>query len=195
MTEINQEAGLLRRASEGLRRHVVDSASIMSESNPIYAMAEVGLSGLPYEASLNSRIICTAMTFAGVGWAYGKGRDLWRKRFQITDRTRELVQTLHDGLYASAINIGLMPAIYLASGVTDPLEIATGTTWAAGIGLLNGVPLGYAVDLGRDLTGVEESARIPRFIRERSPTVKKTLAAILAAGSVGLTSLVYKNFV
>jgi hypothetical protein len=134
------------------------------------------------------------LVFGGLGLVYGKGRDLWRRVRNITDKSSEKVQQINDAVYTGLFNLVCIPGVYIASGATDPKEIAVGTATAAVIGGLNGMPLGYTVDLFRDLTGFRKSERVPKFISERSPATKKGLAALLLGASAGLTSLVYNTF-
>ena len=193
-TQPEQKMGLLHKIKEGFTHHVLDSTAIMTESNPIFAASEVVVSGMSYDASLNARLFVTAGTFAGAGWLYGKGRDVWRKTFQVTDQTKERIQQIHDGVYAATFSTLTMPFVYLLSGAKDLKEIAIGTASAVAIGAVNGIPLGYSIDLFRDLTGLQSSARVPKLIQERSLVTKKSLAALLVGTSLGLTATVYKTF-
>lgn len=185
-----QDRGIVR----GLVGHIIDSTAILAEATPIYAASETIVSGMSYDNSLNSRILSAYLTVGGLGLLYGKGRDLWRRVRKITDKSTEKVQQVNDIIYTGIFNLLCMPGIYLASGVTDPKEVAIGTATAVAVGGLNGMPLGYAVDAFRDLTGFQKSERVPAVIRDMNPTAKKGLAALLVAGSLGLTSAIYKTF-
>lgn len=100
---------------------------------------------------------------------------------------------MHDSLYMCAFNIVLAPPIYLVSGAREAREIIIGTAIAAGLGLVQGPWLGYAVDVGRDLTGLGRCERrtYPDLIRRRNPKIKKGLAATLVAASIGLMGGIY----
>lgn len=56
-----------------------------------------------------------------------------------------------------------------------------------------GAPIGYAIDVFKDLTGLEECNRkiYPNFIKNQKPLIKKSLAGLVTAGAVGLTAGVY----
>ena len=179
---------------ENLEYHLVDSTALLAESTPVFAAFETGLAGMSDEVSMNARIIAAGFTyFGGMGYLYSKGRDLSRKLFNITGKTKEKIQSLHDSAYLGVLNIGIAPLLYLASGSRDTKEIAIGTATAVAFGLTNGAPIGYAVDLFRDLTGLNDCERhsYPEFLKRQNPQTKKGLAALLTAGSVALTAGIY----
>lgn len=179
---------------DNLKYHVVDSTALLAESTPIFAAFETGLAGMSDDISMNARLFATGLTYlGGMGYAYAKGRDLSRKLFKIKDTTKEKIQGFHDSVYLGAFNLAVAPAIYLASGARDPKEIAIGTASAIALGLVNGAPMGYAVDLFRDLTGLKECERpsYPRLLKRQNSKTKKGLAALLTAGAIALTAGVY----
>lgn len=194
MEQTIERKSLARKVRDGLVGHIIDSAAILAEATPIFAASETMVSGMSYDNSLNSRVLSAYLTIGGMGFLYGKGRDLWRKMRDITDKSSEKVQQINDAAYAGTFNLFFMPGVYLASGVTEPKEIAIATASSVVVGVLNGTPLGYAMDAFRDLTGFKKSERVPTAIREMNPTAKKGLAALLVAGSLGLTSAIYKTF-
>jgi hypothetical protein len=177
-----------------LKYHVADSISLLTVTNPIYSAFEVGVAGMSDEVSIKARTAATVLSlFFGMGWAFGKGRNIWRKGFNITDRTKERVQMKHDILYSGAFNFVVAPIIYLASGVNDVKQLAIGTGTSVAFGMFQGPLMGYAVGVGRDLAGLEPCERktYPDLIRRQNPKVKKGIAAGLAAASIGLMSLIY----
>lgn len=178
---------------EKLKYHLSDSTAMIAEATPVFAAFETGIAGMSDGASLNARIIGTLFFYGGMGLAYGKGRDAWRKLFKITDKTKEKVQYAHDIAYTSAFNIAVGPVIYLISGVRNIEEIVIGTACAAVFGAINGGPLGYAVDAFRDLSGVKpcERTSYPDMIRKQSSKVKKGIIAGAVATMIGLTAMVY----
>lgn len=68
-----------------------------------------------------------------------------------------------------------------------------GTGLSILIGGLNGPAIGYAIDAGRDLAGLEENKRMsyPKFIKRQNNLVKKSIATLAIAGSLGLTAGLY----
>jgi hypothetical protein len=172
------------------KQHLVDSTAINIELTPLYAAFETGI-GMSHEESRNARLLGAGIAYAGMGFLYGKGRNLWRKTFGITDKTSERTQAKHDAMYTGTFSLFIAPAIYVLSGGTDAKEIVLGGFCAAGVGLVNGIPLGYTTDLFRDLTGLRNSERVPELVRKQNSKVKKGLASLLVGASIGLTSAIY----
>ncbi len=184
----------LRKLKDNLVLHAIDSTALLAESTPIFAVFETGLAGMSDDLSVNARFLAAGLTyFGGLGIAYSKGRDVYRKVLGITDKTGERIQSFNDAAYNGLFNLLVAPAMYYASGVREPKEIALGTASAIAVGLVNGAPMGYAVDLFRDLTGLKKCERpsYPGLLSEQNSKTKKTLAALITAGSVALTAGIY----
>lgn len=192
MTIKEKVVGLAKKAKTVLTYHFIDSTAMLAETTPAFAAYEVFGAGMSREVSMNTRLIIAGLTLGGLGGLYGKGRDISRRVFHIDKETRESVQHLHDALYTSVFNVVISPPLYLAAGERDIKKIAIGTIGSIVLGLANGGPLGYTIDAFRDLTGLESSKRLPKLISEQSPTIKKSLAAILVAASLATTGLIYK---
>src|SRR3989338_3451481 len=189
--ESTRDSSFAEKLKEAIKYHFVDSTSTLAESTPVFAAFETFVAGMSNEVSLNARFLSTGLAYSGIGYLYGKGRDLWRKTFRITDKTLERMQTLNDVAYTAVFNLAISPLIYFISGARDLKEIVVGTLCASFFGALNGVPMGYSVDLFRDLTGLKKSERIPRFVRKTNSKIKKGLCGLLVAASIGLTASVY----
>src|SRR3989344_3576605 len=186
--------GKLNKIAKNVGYHLADSTAIIAESTPIFAGFEVGIAGMPKEASENARMFAAKLAFCGAGWVYGKGRNLGRKLFHITDYSSEKAQAVYDMAYAAAFNLALSIPVYrFICDVKDWKQIAIGTGCAATFGAVNGGPLGYAIGAFRDMVGLEECNRksYPDLIKQRSPLVKKGIAAGLVAALLGLTGLIY----
>ena len=184
---------LVKRVKDNLVYHVVDSTAIWAETTPLYAAFEIWVAGLPEDVSQNARIISVGVMYCGLGFMYGKGRDIWRRVFRINQKTKERTQQLHDLAYTGVYSLILSPPIYLASGANSLKEIVAGTALAVVLGAANGPILGYAVDLLRDLTGLRECRRpsYPNTLKNHGKGIKKGIASLLVAGTIGLTALVY----
>jgi hypothetical protein len=183
---------------DAVKYNVVDSTGMMIESNPLFSAVEVGLVHYTDMASINARIFFTASAYLGVGFLYGKGRDVSRKIFKVTDQTKEWKQHTHDILYTAAFNLVVAVPIYAASQAVageeiDMTKVFVGSGLSTVIGALNGSPMGYFVDVVRDLTGMRECKRksYPVFLKEQTPPVKKLILGGLAAASIGLMTAVY----
>ncbi|MBI2452449.1 hypothetical protein HYV50_05245 [Candidatus Pacearchaeota archaeon] len=185
--------GAIDKIKKVLKYHFVDSTAALALSTPLFAAVETNplLAEMPDENSINARLLAAGFVYSGLGYFYGKGRDLWRKKFGITDETRESKQKLHDFIYSAIFTFIVTPPIYFFSG-TEQKEILSDNFWAAGVGGVSGIFAGYAIDLFRELVGLEESKRIPELIRKQDSRVKKGLAALLTAGSVCATAGIYQ---
>ncbi len=187
------ERSIMQKARDIATYHIVDSTAILAESTPVFAAFETGIAGMSDEVSMNARMFAAGLVYLGMGSAFAKGRDLSRKLFKITDKTKERIQSVHDAAYSGAFTLAISPLLYAASGARDPKEIAIGTAVAVGFGLVNGSPVGYAVDLFRDLTGLKDCERpsYPYLLKRQNSKTKRGLAALLTAGTIALTAGIY----
>lgn len=177
---------------EGMKNHLVDTTAILVQSTPVYGLVET-LTGMPNDISLNSRLVAAGTFYAGMGKIWTAGRELSAKLFKVGKKSSERAIALHDAAYSLAYNSAFCPAMYLIAGSRDCKEIVFATVASGLMGLVNGAPQGYAVDVTRDLTGLERCDRTtyPDFIRKKSSTVKKGIFAVAAAASIGLMGLIY----
>ncbi|MDP2908271.1 MAG: hypothetical protein Q8N77_00520 [Nanoarchaeota archaeon] len=188
----------IKRAAEKLKYHIIDSTACLAEASPVFSAFEVGVAGLSDATSINARLLAAGMFYAGFGYLFTKGRDLSRKIFGITDKTKEKIQHAHDAAYAGILTLVTSPPIYAVSQAIagediDLTKIAIGTATATLLGAANGGPVGYAVDVFRDLSGIKECNRTsyPSFLKKQSSKVKKGILAGMIAASIGLMGLVY----
>jgi hypothetical protein len=195
------------KIKKGLLRHLVDSTALCVAGNPIWGALEVTLFGTPDDVSLNTgmsddlslhaRYVATGLTYAGLGSIISGGRKISRKLFKITDESKERVQQFHDAAYLAAYAAVYCPILYTASAYAaseepDINEIAIGTGITMAVSFFPiGPIMGYAIDAFEDLTGIEDSERVPEFIRRQNPIAKKGLAALLTAASIGITAGIY----
>ncbi|MFH0870346.1 MAG: hypothetical protein V1866_04800 [archaeon] len=204
-------ADVVKKATIFLKYNAVDTTSSSIAIVPVYGLIESVVIGMSVPRSRNSRLLAVGLGYAGFGYVFGKGRDLWRKHFSITDLTEEKKQKRYDRLYCSAYNAAISPFIYSISyfilphiikGLKEPkdlaqavVEIAAGTAMAAVVGYGYGGPIGYAMDSYRDLTGIEKCERksYPQWARRQIPLVKKAMAAGLMLASIGLNEFIYSK--
>ena len=163
-------------------------------STPIFTALEILIARLPNELSQKGRCLGIGLTYAGLGYLIGKGRDLSKKAFGITDETTENIQKIHDMLYMAVANMTTAPIAYYAVGARDPWELTKGGLSAGLFGLGFGWLMGYGIDVFRDLTGLKECKRrsYPETIRKRGPRVKKGIMALTTVTSIALTLGVYE---
>ncbi|MBI4894987.1 MAG: hypothetical protein HY831_00705 [Candidatus Aenigmarchaeota archaeon] len=185
------------KIKEGLTKHVIDTTGIMTEVNPVCAAVEI-VSGMSVQSSMEARIFSTYLNYLGLGYVFARGRDLSRYVFGVSPDSPEKSQTVHDALYTTAATLVLSPAIYAATQTMygheiDMYQIGKTTIPMACIAFFNGVPIGYAVDTFRDLTGIEECKRpsYPPALKRQVPKMKKVIVAGLIATSLGAMSFVY----
>lgn len=182
-----------KNLKESLKMHIVDSTALITATVPILAAFETYVAGMSNENSINSRLLVTGVSFAGMASLFSKGMDLSRKVMHIKPETKERVKQIHDAAYSTIYNVLISPPFYYAAGVRDVKQIAIGTATIAGLSLFMGGPVGYAVDSFRDLTGIKESERLPNFVQRQNKNVKRGLAALLIASSFAITSGVYES--
>jgi hypothetical protein len=152
---------------------------------------ETGIAGMSLETSLYARLIGTGLTYAGMGsvytWSLGKSRAL----FDITEESHLNLKKLHDTLYTTSYCLAISPLFYYLSGSRDVKEIAIGTAMGGVFALATGGITGYAVDAYRDFAGIGKSGRLPKFLEDQNPNMKKSFMAIGLAASIAVSGLVY----
>jgi hypothetical protein len=182
------------KAKSLLQLHFVGSTAILAESTPVLAAFETLIAGMSVHVSMNARLLAAGLTyFGGTGYLYAKGRDLSRRLFAVRDTTSERIQGTHDATYLGAFNLVFAPLLYAASGARNLREISIGTATAIAFGFVNGAPMGYTVDLFRDLTGLKECNRpsYPQSVKKMTPKIKLTLAVLLTAAGMAVTGGIY----
>src|SRR3989344_2208263 len=176
------------------KKHFVESTAIVTAVTPLAAFLEVLV--LDNDISINARLSLAALTYGGFGYAICKGRDYLRKVLNITEITTEKIQKICDG--AMGLGFGLItgPFFYYLAGERDPQNIALASFLGSMRLVFEGIACGYAIDFYKDLSGIQESKRIPSKIfgldiKNKSPKFKKSLLALATAGSIALTSGIY----
>lgn len=177
-----------------LQFHLTDATALLVESTPVLAVFETVIAGMSVRVSLNARLLAAALTyFGGTGFIYARGRDLSRRIFGIHSETREAWQHFHDSAYLGVFNLVFAPILYVASGARDLHAIMVGTATAVAFGLVNGGPMGYVVDVFRDLVALKACNRssYPQWLKRQSAWVKRTIFVFSVAAGIALTWLVY----
>ncbi len=177
-----------------LQLHFTDATALLVESTPVLAVFETAVAGMSVRVSLNARLFAAGLTyFGGTGFIYARGRDLSRRIFGIHSETKEAWQHFHDSAYLGVFNLVFAPILYLASGARDLHAIMVGTATAVAFGLVNGGPMGYVVDVFRDLVDLEACNRssYPQVLKRQRAWVKRTIFVLAVAAGIVLTWLVY----
>jgi len=190
--QIVKHKTLIEKVREGLKYHLVDTTAILTPTNPAFSAMEIWVSGMTDQVSIKSRLTVAALSYAGFGSIYSKGRDLSRKIFHISDKTKERIQTFHDSTYTFAFNLALMPPIYLLMG-SNLKQALIGGVSGAFMGTFFGPVMGYSIDVARDLTGLQDCERdaYPNSVKMQKPFIKKGLAGLLTAGSIAAMAGIY----
>ncbi len=179
-----KKPSFLKKTSDFLKFHIVDTTSQLLASNPLYvAWEKLGL-GFSDKLSIDSRIDASILFYSGAGLLFSKGRDLYYKAMH------RAASKLHDAAYASLFGVLFSAAIYAKNGA--PIDdVAAGALTGAALGAMVGTPVGYAIDAGRDLTGLKKSERLPEKVRNLPGLMKKSIYAGLLAASVALMAGIY----
>lgn len=180
-----------------LKNHFRDTTAIMATANPLMSIVEImPPNSMTDEGSINARIGATTMFYSGLGFLFSKGRDFSKKRFNISDESSERVKSLHDSLYGIAFGFGVSTIIYPVSSYLNGEQMSTyEVIKASSIAGLMSIPVGwssgYSLDVFKDLVSGEKSSRVPDYISNQNPSLKKSLAVLIAAGSVALMTSIY----
>lgn len=181
-----------RKVGKFVRNHVVDTTGMLATTFPLCSAVEVFINRMSNQVSRGAKYFGAELSYAGLGFAFAKGRDVSRRVFGVNDQSSELVKGVHDGLYTAAFNVVATPFIYWAQGADFKEGLLGGVSMAV-LSPVTGPLAGYGIDVMRDLTGLGECNRssYPDVVKNRSPAVKKGLAALLAAGSIAAMGGIY----
>lgn len=176
-----------------LKYHLSDTTAINNFAVPVCAAMETIIGGVSDNVSLKARLGAVGLGYLGLAFALSKGRDLSRKLFKINEKSKEKIQLMHDSLYLIGFNAIVNPALYYLSGSRNLKEIIMGTLSLSVFSAFAGGPIGYSIDIFRDLTGLEfcERKSYPDLIKRQNSKTKKGLVALLTAGSIAATAGVY----
>ena len=176
---------------DNLKYHLVNSAAQVSVATPTMAAYETFIVGITDEQSLYARLLGASLTFGGLGYLEAKLRDRVRKKLHVKDTSPEYIQGPVDIGSKIVFNLVRFPAVYAAIGVRSLEKLGKLTGFGIGYSVASGYFSGYAVDLARELTGIQKSKRIPGFIRNRSKPAKMAIFAGLIASTLLLTGGIY----
>jgi len=177
----------------GLNYHLVNTTALVTVSNPAYCIADLYFTQISHAQSVGAKISGSGMAYAGLGLITMGGLTLSRKAFRVTNKSNEWIQWIHDTLYMATISALLAPVIYSFSGTTNTSDLRDVAWNGFLIGGTSGGLIKYTENAFRDLTGLEDSDRAsyPNFLKRQNPVMKKSLACLIAAASIGFMSLAY----
>mgnify|MGYP001577193077 CR=1 FL=1 len=210
-----------RKIARAVRDNVIYTVAVCSSTNPLFAFTDTFALGTSNDTSIGTRIDVALFSLLGAGIGFVKGRQASRNLFKVTPMSREKIQALHDFLYTAAFNMAFAPPLYMLNGADAGTAYAGGAIAAGMsliTGPINGYAIDAAGDLTgirlnpripHSLNSLAQSLeKIPllrpafeyvadkarnagEFVGHLSLRGKKSLVALLAAGSLGLTSGVY----
>jgi hypothetical protein len=174
-----------------LVEHVIDSSAMLFAGHPIYAAVERYALDKTIPESLYARGVATIAVYGGLGLAYEKGRKLSHKLFGMGEKTHELIHWLHDGIYSFAFNTLASMGIYFATGTRDLEKLTLDSMIVAAAAIPISIWATYALDVARDITGLEPSSRTPEVLKRQPGSVKRKLLPAFVALSIAATAAVY----
>jgi len=195
-------------------KSVCDSTALLAIASPIQAFADTvllenigkasdalgitfwnmsNLTAMTNERSFNGKIGVAAITYCGIGWAYGRLRQVSRKAFGINDKSKEYIQGIHDWVFTALYSSGVLIGGYTYANEHDWQKIGFALGLSAATQIVRGPLIGYAVDCYEDLLGFKECGRVtyPQAIKNLGKKAKLGVAALGVAASVGLIATIY----
>lgn len=178
-----------------VKLNTVDNTSLCIGGVPVFALSDVGVTGMSVAVSLKSRIFGASLGYCGLGLAYSFFRGVSRNIFGIHEKSNELLQVVHDSVYSASFSIPLSVGFYTFGGEEDVRKIVVGTALGAGYSFFTGGATGWSVDVYRDLVGIQTCDRrsYPNFLKQRGNSVKKIIAGGLVVASLGITTEIYSH--
>ena len=183
---------LYAKAGKILKQHLVDTTAIVAEVTPIATMSDMFYVGLTQSESVDIRVKAAILSYSGVSFLTARGRDLSRKFFHVYESSSERRQWVHDTAFNMTMNALTTAPIFLSAGASFE-ETVKGTLFGIGLGLVNGYPVGCAIDTFRDLAGIVPCKRkwYPARLRDASMGVKRAVMIGALALSYCAISSVY----
>lgn len=175
------------------KHYIVDSIGNLVVGNIFYGVMERVFLGFAPDLFLKSRVTASALVFLGIGYIYGRGRDIFYRlmdKYHLLGTIKKPNIGVRDIVFGFIFSFFFNILIYTISGANF-IELVKGTIVGTIVGLFVGVPMGYSIDLFRDLLGVKKSQRIPVFIENLSLYLKYIFAFVLILVSIGILAILY----
>jgi hypothetical protein len=159
-----------------VKENFVDATSVVTLTMPLNASIELFGAKMTNQVSLNSRFYNLILAYAGITRVV-KIRDYTKKKFNIAKKSWP-VKAAHDLAYGLALGPIIRGGIYLGVGETDLKKITIGVLGSMGVVGGLSVPMGWAIDVGRDLWGLKPSERTPKYFENKSAGFKKDFVQV-----------------
>lgn len=176
---------------ENPRKYFTSTSAMLAPNHLTRGFLERYVAGVSPENSFNMRELGISATYGGIGLLLYEGLHISRNLFKIKEKHSEKAYAVHDTLYFLAADLLLNPIFYSLAGEDDPLKIIIASVVNAAASLPNGYVGGYAIDISKDLMGIEPSDRLPKFLQNAPSSLKKTVFVGGFGAAMGLSSLFY----
>lgn len=200
-----------KKLTRAVAKNVTDSTALLLVASPIQAVADtfilegigktldalninyMNMMSMTNENSINAKFGVAGITYLGAGWLYGRLRQVSRKAFGITDKTKERTQWLHDWIYTTAFSSGVLAGGYIYSQENDWWKIGSALAISAITQTVRGPLIGYSIDCYEDLLGFRECNRVtyPQTIKHSNRKIKVGVAILGIAASIALMAGLY----
>ena len=172
--------------------YIVETVAISAETTPFYAAYETFVVNMSNDVSQDARKYGVGILLLGLGTLFQKGRESSENFFRVAQYS-SWARPVHDIAYNAVFSAAVGPALYLISGEKELEKIFLGTVGAAFIGVINGMPIGYTIDVFRDLGGIKTCERpsYPAFLKNASASQKAVCALGLLLASGAFTRGIY----
>jgi hypothetical protein len=162
-------------ASCKFQTHLKTSIAVSAVNIPALSVLETRTAGVPDMASLDARLFGAGLLFGGVGYFFGKLREI---SSNTTNMTKGIKKRIHDSIFTAGVYASLTPPVYTFLGINNREQIIDVTISIGSYGLFAGILTGYMIDLFNN-KDTEKSFK--------SMTLAITLSALLTITNYELT--------
>ena len=200
-----------KKATREIVKDITTSTALLIVASPIQAVNDtlvleylgktldaaninyMNMMAMTNESSINAKFGVALITYCGIGWGYRNLREVSKKLFGITEKTKEKVQWLHDWIYTTLYSSGVLAGGYIYSHEDNWWKIGTALAISAATQTIRGPMIGYSVDCYQDMLGFKECKRktYPKKVKNMSKKGKSIVAAGVLAASLGLMTAWY----
>ena len=166
-----------------VKDNFIDTTAKIIVTNPALGFLENIVLGFPDDLTLSSRLTGTIGKYLGAGLAYAAGRRYLHRKLKVDPK--KAVGKVFDAAYGGAFFTVFAAGVLAINGAT-PEEISYGSILSGVTGIAIGTPVGYSLDVFRDLLGQGTSERTPNWINSFGRKTKLGIAASSLALSLGL---------
>lgn len=164
--------------------------AVLPITTPIYARSETTVGDLTTLVSLKSRATNTIISYFMISLGM-EGREREHRKYGINNTTPKLKKVLVDTGYVIKVLLPVKMVSYVIAGETNIKKIVLNSLITTGIGCVAAHPLLSVIDGFKDLTGVDDTGTLPRFLKRASKRSKKNIVLAYMATGLAATAIVY----